>query len=230
MSDEDSDGNYDLKGISLIILWPNHVKFKELIEHLPDNPIGYGGAYMRFLLQHFIEKLPDTEIISALKWIGKNPKMFMPSAKPYFDIILEQILLKSLDLIGIDGIIEEISQTLSALIIDGSYLRDKLKETQFKLRLNEDQELRRKILKCVLNILPFEKNFLIPLISHLLHDYGQNNLFEIIQQEDLNWLIEEVKNPENIEYIEKLALIIFRLLFMDPNWSQPTLDCLVHLR
>ena len=218
LSNEDSGDNYDLKGISLIILWPNHLKFNELIEHLPDNPIGYGGAYMGFLLQHFIQKLPKTEIISALKWIGENPKMFMPSVKPYFDIILEQILLKSLDLIGIDGVIEEISQALSALILDGSYLRDRWKETQFKLRLNEDQELRKRILKCVLNILPFDKKVLIPLISHLLYDSGQNNLFELIQQEDLNWLIEEVKNTDNNEYKEKLAMIIFRLLFMDPNW------------
>ncbi len=218
LSDEDSGENYDLKGISLIILWPNHVKFKELIEHLPDNPIGYGGAYMGFLLQHFIEKLPDTEIINALKWIRENPKMFMPSAKPYFDIILEQILLKSLDLIGFHGVIEEVSQALSALLLDGTYLRDKWKETQFNLRLNEDQELRRKILKCVLIILPFDKNLLIPLISHLIHNYGQKNLFELIQQEDLNWLIEEVKNPENNEYKEKLALIIYRMLFMEPDW------------
>jgi len=218
LTDEDSGGNYDLKGISLIILWPNHVKFNELIEHLPDNPIGYGGAYMRFLLQHFIKKLPDAEIINALKWIGENPKMFMPSAKPYFDVILEQILLKSLDLIGFHGVIEEISQTLSVLILDGTYMRERWKETQFKLLLKESLELRRTILKNVLAILPFDKTILIPLISHLLHDYGQKNLFELILQEDFNWLIEEVKNTDDDEYKEKLALIIYRMLFMEPDW------------
>ncbi len=217
LSDEDSGDNYDLKGISLIILWPNYIKFNELIKHLPDATLGYGGAYMRFLYKHFIEKLPNTEIMSALKWIGENPKIFMPLAKPFFEEILTQILLKSLNLIDVDGVIDVISQTFSTLILDGRYLRERWNETQIKLLLNEDQELRRIILKRVLVILPFDKNLLFLLIRHLLHDYGQKNLFELIQQKDLNWLIEEVKNTEDDEYKEKLALIIYRLLFMEPD-------------
>ncbi|GAG91562.1 unnamed protein product, partial [marine sediment metagenome] len=173
LSDEDLGDEYDLKGISLIILWPNLITFDELIEHLPDANISYAGAYMRFLIQHFIEKLPETEIVSALKWIRENPIMFMPSAKPYFDVILTQILLKTQNLIKIDGVIEAFSQTLSALIVDGSYMRERWRETQFNLLLNTDQELRRLVLKRVLIILPFDKTLLIPLISHLLHDYGQ---------------------------------------------------------
>ncbi len=217
LSDEDSGDYYDLKGISLIVLWPKHISFKDLIEHLPDATVSYVGAYMRFLIQHFIEKFPNTEIISALKWIRENPKIFMPLAKSYFNVILEQILLKSLNLIDFDGVIEKISQTLSALIFDGSYLRERWKETQFKLLLNEDQELRRTILKRVLIILPFDNKLLIPLISHLLYDYGQKNLFELIQQEDLNWMIEEVKSNEDDVYKEKLALIIYRMLLTEPD-------------
>ncbi len=219
LSDEDLGDEYDLKGISLIILWPNQIKFDELIAHLPDAKIGYGGAYMRFIIYHFIEKLPNTEIVSGLKWIRKNPKMFMPSAKPYFEKILTQILLKTLNLINTEGVIETFSQTLSALIVDGSYMRERWRESQFKLLLNTDQELRRLVLKKVLLILPFDKAILIPFISHLLHNYGQKNLFELIQQEDLYWLIEEVKSTENKEYKEKLALIIYRMLFMEPNWD-----------
>ncbi len=219
LSDENSGDDYDLKGISLIILWPNHIKFNELIEHLPDAILGYGGAYMRFLYQHFIEKLPNTEIMSALKWIGDNPRMFIPMAKSFFDEILTQILIKALNLVDIDGIIDGVSQALSALIIDGNYLRERWNESQINLLMKQDQELRRKISKRVLIILPFDKSLLIPLISHLLHDYGQKNLFELIQQEDLTWLIDEVKNTEEYEYKEKLALIIYRMLFMEPNWS-----------
>ena len=217
LSDKDSGDNYDLKGVSLIILWPNYINFNELIDHLPDAILGYGGAYIRFLIQHFIENLPKLEIMNALKWIARNPKIFMPSAKPYFDVILTKILIKALNLINIDGVVEEISQTLSALILDGTYMRERWKETQFKLQLNKNEELRRTIFKHVLTYLPFEKRILIPLISHLLLDYGQKNLFELILQEDFNWLIEEVKNTDDDEYKEKLALIIYRMLLTKPD-------------
>jgi len=216
LSDENLGDDYDLKGISLIILWPNHIKFNELIEHLPDAISGYGGAYMRFFLQHFTENLPNSEIISALKWIGENPKMFMPLAKPCFDAILEQILLKSLELIDNNGVIDELSQTLSALIQDGSYLRERWGKNHFKLVLNKAQELRRIILKRVLIILPFDQRLLIPLFSHLWYN-AQKSLFELIHQEDLNWLIQEVTNTEDDEYKEKLALIIYRLILMEPE-------------
>jgi len=217
LSDENIGDDYDLKGISLIILWPNHIKFNELIEHLPDAILGYGGAYMRFFLQYFTENLPNSEIISALKWIRENPKMFMPLTKPYFDAILEQILLKSLELIDNNGVIEELSQTLSAIILDGSFLRERWRDTQLKLLLNEDQELRRRILRCVLIILPFDRGILFALISHLWYNHDQGYLFELIHQEDLNWLIEEVKNTEDDDYKEKLALIIYRMLYMEPE-------------
>ncbi len=217
LSDEYSETRYDLKGISLIILWPNFINFNELIEHLPDAPFGYVGAYIRFLSHHLIEKLPKAEIVSALKWITRDPKIFNPSAKPYFDRILEKILLKSLNAIESVGIIEEMSKTLSVLITDGSYLRERWKETQFKLRLKEDQELRRSILKQVLINLPFEKNLLTPLFSHLYPFYGQSNLFELIQQVDLNWLIKEVENTDNDEIKEKLAFLVYRMLSMEPD-------------
>jgi len=219
LSDELLEDSFDLKGTCLIILWPSLINCNELLEHFPEAASGYYGSYYRFLQQHFIEKLPVNNIIDCLVWLRANSQNFPQYSTKKF--ILEKILLKTLNYSENVEIMEELGQTLSVLITNEYLMRNQPQFLSFRDFLNENEVVRRRLLKIVLHHIPNDPRHLIQLISNILTNQNsliineQPRLFELVHREDLLYLVEELRNDSNIGYKEKLAYIIYRILPRD---------------
>ena len=214
--DEPSNDDYDLKGLCLNILWPQFIGLNELLDHLPEPIHGYGGSYFRFLIQNFIERLTDTELENLLRWFRENSSRF--SEFSIFHKILEQTLVKSLSFINNNEIFTALAQTLCTLVINGYYSRRESSTKQpFQTKLIQNQGVRRELLKKVIQGLPNEVNLLIQLIDFsqiqgYISVIQRPRLFELMEQNDLEWLVEEFKISNDDNYNQKLAFYIFRIL------------------
>ena len=215
--DEPINDRFDLKGICLNILWPQFIGLNNLIDHLPEPSPGILGSYFRFVVENFIEKLPETEIAATLMWFEENSANF--SDFSIFHKILEQILVKSLNFTDNEEIFNALGQTLSTLILNRYYLRRVSSIRQLvQPRLRENQDLRRRILRKVLQHLPNERTILIQLINFSqIQSYGirvrqRPRLFELIEQIDLEWFIEELELSNDNEFKSKLAFLIYRTI------------------
>ncbi len=118
--DDPINDRLDLKGLCLNILWPQFIGLNDLIDHLPEPSSGYLGSYFRFIVENFIERLPETEIAATLIWFQGNSANF--SDFSIFHKILEQILAKSLNFTDNEEIFNALGQTLSTLILNQYYL------------------------------------------------------------------------------------------------------------
>jgi len=211
VSDEDLDDQKDLKGVCLHIVWPDLIEFTDLIVHLPEPNIGYAGAYSRFLLGHFIDELPYRDIVHALSWIRE--RVILSNSISVFRRVVEKILLKSLNFLDDNEILEAIKKTLCNLIKDDHYLNEMSFGSELRSILENNTELRRKLLIGVLQILPNDNIILTKLSMNIVsYIHSQPRLFELIYESDFNWMLQELGLSIEGEYRDKLINLILRML------------------
>lgn len=211
LSDESLDDQFDLKGVCLHIVWPDLIEFNNLIEHLPEPNIGYVGAHYRFLLGKFIEELPQRDIIHALRWIRETA--ILSTSSSLLRRVVEKIILKSLGFMDNDEVLESITETLSNLIIDDYYLNESSFDSEVRSTLENNTEMRRILLKKVLQFLPNDNILLNKLSMNIItYIHSQPRLFELIDESDFNWMLQELENSQEEEYQEKLVYLLIRML------------------
>lgn len=224
LSDEPIDNDYfDLKGLCLIILWPNYIDPDDLFDHLPEPNLGHIGSYSRFILGNFIEGLSETGIKRALSWIQEN-LIAIPTFS-LFRRMIDLILSHALSFDNNKDIFEALSDTICALLLNENYLRERnIEDSNFQIKLIENQDIRRVLLRKVLQKIPNEERILYQLLANFfnlkIHNYGeslqtQTRLFELLEPEDLNWLIDELGNSEEEAYQQKIAFLINRMFPRD---------------
>ncbi len=200
-----------MKGVCLHIVWPDLIEFTDLIEHLPEPNIGYAGAYSRFLLGYFIDELPSRDIVHALRWIRE--RAIMSHSVSVFRRVVENILLKSLNFLDDNEILKSIKETLSTLIIDDRYLNEMSFGSELRYVLENNTELRRNLLKEVLQIVPNDNIILTKLSMNIVsYIHSQPRLFELIYESDFDWMLQELESSQEGEYREKLINLILRML------------------
>ncbi len=127
--------------------------------------------------------------------------------------MVEKILLKSLNFLDDNSILESMTETLSKLIIDDHYLNEVSFDSELRSKLENNPRLRRKLLKKVVQILPNDDITLVKLSMNIVsYIYSQPRLFELIYESDFDWLLQELDTSVEGEYRDKLIKIILRLL------------------
>ncbi|MHA1734414.1 MAG: NACHT domain-containing protein [Promethearchaeota archaeon] len=217
-------GSLDLKGACLKILWPDHISASELFDHLiPPNKIG--GVYCTFIGWNLVENLPNSGIGRALQWVRENLETI---TKTYLFIHLaDRILAKALKCTRDGEIFEALAQTICAMIGELRLSSGKWENHQeFQSLLEGDQALRRELLLAVIELLPNEPKELNRLVSfasscgYKLASYQRDYFFTLISFDDLEWIVDQLRNTPDTGVREKLAHIIRRIFPREEEYME----------
>ncbi len=108
---------------------------------------------------------------------------------------------------------ESITETLSALIKDDHYLNESSFDSEVRSTFENNIEMRRILLKKVLQYLPNDNIVLIKLSMNIVtYIHSQPRLFELIYESDFDWMLQELENSQEGEYREKLISLLIRML------------------
>ncbi len=202
--DEPMEDNFDLKGICLHIVWPDLITSTQLFDHLPAPRIDYSGTYFRFLLGKLIGALPEAEIVTALNWISKSITF-----SSVFGRTIDLIILKALKFVKNEQIFSILIKAFAKIIVDDRFMIEMGHHNESNLYLKSNQTTRRSILREIFRELPDERVIYPKLYPFLT---SQPRFFDLVYEEDFDWLLEVLNCSEEGEYRQKLIKLITRML------------------
>ncbi len=196
----EGDPNDQLKGYTLLAIWPVHMTAAELFAALtPAKRDNFIGAYQRFLASQFIEYLQPTDLPIALNWVEKLPSR-SEMRYQYGELfkIADAIMLQAWRHLDVPKVLEAFAR---AVISRFEHYDDILVdiESQELTSLIEDDGKRRLLLDTVFRLLAERQGDPIPLLY-------RKPL--ILLQRDVPWLFEYLLQEE----AEELQQVVVRLI------------------
>jgi len=209
--------SYNLKGLCLNILWPEHIKINEILEHLVPPIKGYRNKYYKFLYESFTPNLTLSDIIPLMKWVSENFELFKNSQ--FNPELIDQILHKSLEFSAFEKVLDELSELLVKMVQDINFFyKAQVYRNRFQKSLENNNFLRRNLLGLVLQKLPNEKKYLYNISDFGLLGDNQiqynGRIFDLLNKNDIEWLLDQYRVSNDEIYKEKVQYLIGRVLFL----------------
>ncbi len=196
----EGDPNDQLKGYTLLAIWPAHMSAAELFAVLtPAKQENFIGSYQRFLASQFIEYLQPTDLPLALSWVEKLPSRSELRYR-YGELfkIADAIMLQAWKHLDMPEVLEAFAR---AMISRFEHFDDILVDaaSQELTSLIDDDGKRRLLLDTVFRLLAERQGDPTPLL------YRKP---PILLQRDVPWLFEYLLQAETEELQQVVALLI----------------------
>jgi hypothetical protein len=215
---EDEDPSDLLKVSALQALWPNHISVKEMLKNF--SLLKNRDAQSVFIITDSIQHLNEDGLVTALKWVEKQPAIYKNKKELYYIAeLINIIILKVWDYIKSTDSDIVILKAFVKTIISRIKLGDKL-PLKFYEELKENDIKRRVVLKV---LVPLQKS-----LTDKIHQY-----FFVLVRNDITWFIEQIKyiRGKNKEtWFEALdACLAYNSCIMEPQEFEDLIDELRNL-
>lgn len=209
--DDDDD---ELKGASLLALWPNHLTAEEMFAALtPPKQPNFLGAYHMFLYRDTFERLAPADLPYALKWAAVNAEHslgYSPLERDYMlENAIDEIILIAWQHLGypkvLDGFVNVALARLKkyhSIVERESYVVDddtKHRIVEFKSELVTNHSKRHQVLEAAIPSLLYDEGML-----HFLADHAT----PLVIPDDLEWLINKFEAVET----KDLQILFLKLI------------------
>lgn len=200
------DPNDDLKGCSLRVLWPGHMKVEELFTAITSiKRKNYGGAYWMFLSHELAPKLKPSDLPIALKWVEQQETP--QNSTHCFEKLIDSIMLKAWEELDSSGVLEAFAKTVFSRLKHHDEVVGSHTEPAFRTILSIEDNKRHKILEAIL-----------PLISDIEKDtvcliYSST---PIVLSKDVIWMLERLQEEKSKE----VQLIWAKLINRTFDWRE----------
>jgi len=142
----------ELKGLALQAVYPGHMTTEEVLNCLTQPKASYiGGCYQCFIAERLGQRLPETDLPIALKWLEQQSTrrdLYYP-----FDAFSDTIMLKAWERLEEQEILSGFVQIAFMRLSQCDDLIES-REISFKQLLEEDDVKRRLLLEAVISIIP----------------------------------------------------------------------------
>jgi predicted NACHT family NTPase len=194
-SEVNADPDDELKGFSLKSVWPDIITAKTLFSALtkPKRSM-YIGAYSSFLSSDFIKNLKESDYLIALKWVESQEANDRLHHK--YENIIAAIMFRAFDILNDAQLVDAYAKALLSILEHQDTLNFEYDEQSFKTLLLENPLKRRQLVKTMLFFVPRDKLWMF---------WG---LVQLINKDDLVWLVDELKNSIEKNDQDKWAELI----------------------
>ncbi len=200
------DPDDDLKGCSLRVLWPDHIKVEELFTAITSiKRENYVGAYWMFLSHELVPKLKPSDLPIALKWVEQQESL--QDSTHCFEKLMDSIMLKAWEHLESPVILEVFAKTVFSRLKHHDEIVGSHTEAAFRTILSNEDNKRHKILEAIL-----------PLISDIEKDtvcliYSSTPL---VLSKDVIWMLERLQEEKS----EEVQLIWAKLINRAFDWRE----------
>ncbi|MEB2307701.1 MAG: hypothetical protein OZ917_00110 [Candidatus Brocadiaceae bacterium] len=203
------DSNDDLKGCSLMSLWPDHIKAKELFTAITSiKQRNYIGAYWWFLSHELVPKLKPSDLPVALKWVEQQ--VSLQDLTYCFKELMDAIILKTWEHLDTPRVLRAFVKAVLSRFKQHYKIVESGTTPEFrKILSDEDSDnKRRKTIEAV-----------IPLIS----DVKQGALCLVFSEtplvfrKDVKWMLDRLQKEKS----KKRQFIWAKLIDWVFDWDEP---------
>lgn len=187
-----------LKGISLYAVWPEHLNTTELFAILkaPKKEL-YLGHYQMFLNDEVVKHLHPHDLPDALNWVKEIDRK--PLSSNPVEKLKDGIMLKAWDNLEYPGVLEAFSNAVISRVREHDSVLRGDHESSFRVILTNEDEKRRSVLRCMINILsPSDK--LLSYIAYYKTPFALDK--------DMSWMICHLREEKSQECQAKWAQVI----------------------
>ena len=176
-----------MKGCSLRVLWPDHIKVEELFTAITSiKRKNYIGAYWMFLSHELVPKLKPSDLPIAIKWVEQQETP--QNSTHCFEKLIDSIMLKAWEELDSSGILEAFAKTVFSRLKHHDEVVGSHTEPAFRNILSNEENKRHKILEAIL-----------PLISDIEKDtvcliYSST---PIVLSKDVAWMLERLQEEKS---------------------------------
>lgn len=209
------DPDDELKGCSLRVLWPAHMKVEELFAAITSIKRGnYIGAYWMFLSHELVPKLKPSDLPIAIKWVAQRETPQNSTHCP--EKLIDSIMLKAWEELDSSGVLETFAKTVFSRLKHHDKIVGSHTEPAFRTILSNEDNKRHKILEAIL-----------PLISDIEKDtvcliYSST---PIVLSKDVIWMLERLQEEKSKE----IQLIWAKLINRTFDWRETgQLDAIIY--
>jgi len=203
------DSNDDLKGCSLMALWPAHIKAKELFTAITSikqrNDI---GAYWWFLSHELVPKLKPSDLPVALKWVEQQ--VSLQDLTYCFKELMDAIILKAWEHLDTPWVLEAFAKTVLSRFKQYNKIVESGIAPKFKKILSDEDSnnKRRKTIEAI-----------IPLISDVKPGALYMVFFEtpLVFRKDVKWMLDRLQKEKS----KKRQFIWAKLIDWVFDWDEP---------
>jgi hypothetical protein len=200
IEDQPGDDKLELRGVTLDLLWPQHLSPEDVFSRLIPPPQGFAGVYGYFVERILPDRLPHEAIGVALRWMEAQPERH--GMHHDFKELMDRLVVRTWDLCQSD---EEIGQLAATLL---TRLR-----VDFHLVQGRNDDLQRVVAGDILKRRKIIENML-PLFG----DDREPHLVlmgpvPLLYPEDLEWLLDVARRSENPAVKTACGYLIRRLVF-----------------
>ncbi|MEQ8168730.1 MAG: hypothetical protein ABRQ38_07510 [Candidatus Eremiobacterota bacterium] len=195
------DDSFDqLKGYSLMALWPKYMRAEELFKNLTQPKYKpFLGPYQMFISRGIIIHLQETDLPTALQWLKKQTSEHISDYE--FKQLSDSIILKTLDYLNNQNIMEAFAEFIIDRLKNCHSIIGQDAISKFKSKL--DSGKRRQLVETILNML-----------SDLEKELRKIYADDIVINSDFTWLVEKFKSEKSREKQENLAELIYMTFYM----------------
>lgn len=207
-----------LRGLTLMSLWPENISAQELFAHIQipkkDN---FVGAYHMFLSYNVSEHLNVEDLPVALEWVTQQDDrcQFYPAVEKLADSIMRKAWYN----INEPGILLAFAKAALGRLKNNDEIikNEPEKPSTFQDDITKNDERRRKLAKEIIGLISDPKEGYWPLISFNC---------PIVFNRDLFWLIENLKTCASETEQHTLSWLIEKMIdFRDPSQVDVVLAC-----
>ena len=209
------DPDDDLKGCSLRVLWPDHIKVEELFTAITSiKRENYVGAYWMFLSHELVPKLKPSDLPIAIKWVAQQETPQNSTHCP--EKLIDSIMLKAWEELDSSGVLETFAKIVFSRLKHHDEIVGSHTEPAFRNILSNEENKRHKILEAIL-----------PLISNIEKDtvcliYSST---PIVLSKDVIWMLERLQEEKSKE----IQLIWAKLINRTFDWRETgQLDAIIY--
>jgi hypothetical protein len=210
LDDIEHDPEDDLKGYALQAVYPNHVSTGEVLRSLKSpNRKSFGGSYQNFLAKIFVNRFKLLDLEIALNWFELQPKV--RDLHYPFDKLSDCILQKAWEHIEDSNILLSFAKVVFLRLQNHDVLV-KYDYSEFKQKLIEDDNKRRRLIDAVILMLTESNKEPLFLVGGLVND--QYNQLSILRQ-DFFWLFKRLQRSKS-KHIQR---VYAKLIRQKLNWQ-----------
>ncbi len=191
------DPESELKGYGLMCVWPEHMSASELFETLTDEPNLY-GSYKSFLSRTLIPHLKTEDLPVALDWVKQATK---ESGGFDFDrkALSSKIILRAWAALDDERVLNSFVEVVLEKIKRFDELLEESDAREKFLAMRQDARKRRRLLLK-----------LFPLLTERGDLFGlADSILLRIVNEDVPWLLDELRNTHN-DRVKATVLLILK--------------------
>lgn len=148
--ESEDDPNMELKGYSLIAVWPDHMTAQELFAALEPPRESFFGSYFLFLTQHLVPHLRPDDLTTALEWVeGLERRRELSFSLRQ---VTDEIMLLSWEHLEVPGVLEAFSRTAFTRLKRYEDVVEDRYEGEPSRVFADDVEKRRRVLEVFLTL------------------------------------------------------------------------------